>query len=147
MNHHTIMGRVGKDPEVRSFQDGGRVCSFSVATSETWKDRNTGEKKERTQWHNISIFNEPLVKVAETWVKKGKRVLVTGQVETRKWQAQDGTDRWSTETVLRPFNGSLQIIDWPEDGEGGGQSSGANTGTAGGGGGMDDEIPFAPEVR
>ena len=141
MNVHTIMGRLGKDPEIRSFQDGGRVCNFSVATSETWKDKQTGEKRERTQWHNVSIFNEPLIKVVEKWLSKGKRVLLTGQVETRKWQAQDGSDRWSTETVLRPFSGNLQIIDWPEDSErqereGGGPPAGAADGYP------DDEIPF-----
>lgn len=148
-----IFGRVGKEPEVRTFQNGGKICNFSVATSESWKDRNTGEKKERTQWHNISVQAEHLVRLCEQYVKKGKRIYLEGQIETRKWQDQGGNDRYSTEIVLRPYSGSIEIIDWPDD-NGGGRSGGSGSyddGSSGGGysGGqssqsrdLDDEIPF-----
>ena len=95
MNRAQIMGRLGADPEIRTFQDGGRVCNMRIATSETWKDRETGEKKERTQWHSVAIFSDGLVRVAEQYLRKGARVLIEGQIETRKWQDQSGQDRYS----------------------------------------------------
>ena len=111
VNKVIIMGNLGKDPEVRNFQNGGRVCNFSVATSESWRDRNSGEKQERTQWHNISILSEPLVNIAEKFLKKGSKVYLEGQLETRKWQDNSGIDRYSTEIVLRPYKGEITLID------------------------------------
>ena len=105
------MGNLGKDPEVRTFPNGGKVCNFPVATSETWRDRNSGEKQERTQWHNIAIFSEPLVNIAERFLKKGSKIFVEGQLETRKWQDNTGADRYSTEVVLRPYKGELTLLD------------------------------------
>ena len=100
VNKVIIMGNLGKDPEVRNFPNGGKICNFSVATSETWRDRNSGDKQERTQWHNISILSEPLVNIAERFLKKGSKVYLEGQLETRKWQDNSGADRYSTEIVL-----------------------------------------------
>ena len=111
VNKVIIMGNLGKDPEIRNFPNGGKVCSFSVATSETWRDRNSGEKQERTQWHNISILSEPLVNIAERFLKKGSKVYLEGQLETRKWQDNSGADRYSTEIVLRPYKGEITLID------------------------------------
>ena len=105
------MGNLGKDPEIRNFPNGGKVCNFSVATSETWRDRNSGEKQERTQWHNISILSEPLVNIAERFLRKGSKVYLEGQLETRKWQDNSGADRYSTEIVLRPYKGEITLID------------------------------------
>ena len=105
------MGNLGKDPEIRNFPNGGKICNFSVATSETWRDRNSGEKQERTQWHNISILSEPLVNIAERFLKKGSKVYLEGQLETRKWQDNSGADRYSTEIVLRPYKGEITLID------------------------------------
>ena len=106
-----LMGNLGKDPEIRNFPNGGKVCNFSVATSETWRDRNSGEKQERTQWHNISILSEPLVNIAERFLRKGSKVYLEGQLETRKWQDNSGADRYSTEIVLRPYKGEITLID------------------------------------
>ncbi len=111
VNKVILIGNLGRDPEVRTFQNGGRVCNFSIATSETWKDKNTGERQERTNWHNIAIFNEPLGQIAEQYLKKGSKVYVEGQLETRKWQDQAGNDRYTTEVVLRQFRGELTILD------------------------------------
>ena len=111
VNKVIIMGNLGKDPEIRNFPNGGRVCNFSVATSETWRDKNSGEKQERTQWHNISILSEPLVNIAERFLKKGSKVYLEGQLETRKWQDNSGSDRYSTEIVLRPYKGEITLID------------------------------------
>ena len=105
------MGNLGKDPEIRNFPNGGRVCNFSVATSETWRDKNSGEKQERTQWHTNSILSEPLVNIAERFLKKGSKVYLEGQLETRKWQDNSGSDRYSTEIVLRPYKGEITLID------------------------------------
>ena len=105
------MGNLGKDPEIRNFPNGGRVCNFSVATSESWRDKNSGEKQERTQWHNISILSDPLVNIAERFLKKGSKVYLEGQLETRKWQDNSGSDRYSTEIVLRPYKGEITLID------------------------------------
>ena len=111
VNKVILMGNLGKDPEIRNFPNGGRVCNFSVATSETWRDKNSGEKQERTQWHNISILSDPLVNIAERFLKKGSKVYLEGQLETRKWQDNSGSDRYSTEIVLRPYKGEITLID------------------------------------
>ena len=115
VNKVIIVGNLGKDPEVRTFPNGGKVCNFPVATSETWRDRNSGEKQERTQWHNIAIFSEPLVNIAERFLKKGSKIFVEGQLETRKWQDNTGADRYSTEVVLRPYKGELTLLDNKSD--------------------------------
>ena len=156
VNKVILVGNLGKDPEIRTFQNGGKVCNFSIATSENWKDRNTGERQERTQWHNIAIFSEPISNVVEQYVKKGSKVYIEGQLETRKWQDQSGNDRYSTEVVIRPYSGSMTMLD--SRSEGGSVNSNqnyssdplagtANTITNGpneneGIGDLDDEIPF-----
>ena len=149
VNKAIIVGNLGRDPEVRTFQNGGKVCNLRVATSETWKDRATGERKERSEWHTVAIFQEGLVRVAEQYLRKGSKVYIEGQLQTRKWQDQSGQDRYSTEVVLQGFNGTLVML----DGKGGGQerqSSGYDEPSGYGGGGrpggdMDDlDIPFAP---
>lgn len=104
-----ICGNVGKDPEIRSFTNGGKIANFSIATSETWKDKTTGEKKERTEWHRISVKNDHLIEVVEKYVKKGGQVLIEGILETRKWE-KDGVDHYTTEIVIKPFNGSLTLM-------------------------------------
>jgi single-strand DNA-binding protein len=161
VNKVILVGNLGQDPEVRSFQNGGKVVNLRIATSETWKDRNSGERQERTQWHSVAIFSEPLAKIAEQYLKKGSKVYVEGQLETRKWQDQSGQDRYSTEVVLRPYRGELTLLDGRGQGGGqggGGQSYGGGyddmdrrggsqggTGSGQGGGGRsdyDDEIPF-----
>ena len=168
LNKVMLIGNLGADPEVRSFQNGGKVCNLRIATSEQWKDRNSGERQERTEWHTVAIFSEGLVSVAERFLKKGSKVYVEGQLQTRKWQDQSGNDRYSTEVVLRGFNGTLTMLDGPGGssgggggnygGGGGGQRSGGNDGGwnqggggsgggSGGGGGsnyddLDDDIPF-----
>ena len=124
LNKVMLIGNLGADPEVRSFQNGGRVCNLRIATSEQWKDRNTGERQERTEWHTVAIFSEGLVNVAENYLKKGSKVFVEGQLQTRKWQDQNGQDRYSTEIVLRGFNGTLTMLDGPGGGQGGGQGGG-----------------------
>tara|TARA_B100000287_G_scaffold9795_1_gene9951 strand:+ start:1622 stop:2077 length:456 start_codon:yes stop_codon:yes gene_type:complete len=111
VNKVILIGNLGRDPEVRTFQNGGKVCNFSIATSETWKDRNSGERQERTNWHNIAIFNENLAQIAEQYLRKGSKVCVEGQLETRKWQDQAGNDRYTTEVVLRNFRGELTLLD------------------------------------
>lgn len=139
VNKVIIIGNLGQDPEVRSFSNGGKVCSFSVATSETWKDRNTGERRERTEWHRISILNENLVRLAEQYLHKGSKVYLEGKLETRKWQDQSGQDRYTTEVVLRPYAGELTFLDSRNDGggQGGGQGGGYSGGGSQGGGGYD----------
>ena len=111
VNKVILLGNLGRDPEVRNFPNGGKVANFSIATSENWKDRNTGERRERTEWHNVSITNEALVRVAEQYLQKGSKVYVEGQLETRKWQDQAGNDRYTTEVVLRPYRGELTMLD------------------------------------
>ena len=154
VNKVILIGHLGADPEVRSFQDGGKVCNFRMATSESWRDKQSGERKERTQWHSVAIFNEGLVRVAEQYLRKGSKVYVEGQLETRKWQDQNGNDRYTTEVVLRPYRGNLTLLDARKDGDDqraderggyGGESSGGGGGY--GGGDMDDEIPFMREDR
>lgn len=152
VNKVILIGNLGRDPEVRTFQNGGKVCNLRIATSETWRDRNTGERRERTEWHSVAIFNENLAKIAEQYLKKGSKVYIEGQLETRKWQDQSGQDRYTTEIVLRPYRGELTLLD-PREGGGGhaddrsGDYGGARDyGTPSGGGSssadMDDEIPF-----
>ena len=116
VNKVIIIGNLGQDPEVRNFQSGGKVCNFSVATSENWKDRNTGERRERTEWHRISITSEPLVRIAEQYLRKGAKVYLEGQLETRKWQDQSGQDRYTTEVVLRPYGSTMTMLDGRNDG-------------------------------
>src|SRR6202012_1008163 len=130
VNKVILIGNLGKDPEVRSMQSGGKVCNLSIATSENWKDRNTGERKERTEWHRVVIFNENLSNVAERFLKKGSKVYIEGQIETRKWTDQSGAEKYSTEIVLRQFRGELTLRDSREGGGGGSYGGGA-----GGGGG------------
>ena len=152
VNKVIIVGNLGRDPEVRTFQNGGKVCNLRIATSENWKDRNTGERRERTEWHSVAIFSEPLARIAEQYLRKGSKVYIEGQLETRKWQDQSGQDRYSTEVVLRPYRGELTILDSREGGGGGGGYSDDRGGYGGGYGGggsspapagdMDDEIPF-----
>ena len=150
VNKVIIVGNLGRDPEVRTFQNGGKVCNLSIATSETWKDKTTGERKERTEWHTVAIFQEGLVRVAEQYLHKGSTVYIEGKLQTRKWQDQSGNDRYSTEIVLQGFDGVLTMIGPRNDGGGGGgyDDLGAGGGSMqGGAGGLDDEIPFSPEVR
>lgn len=111
VNKVILIGNLGQDPEVRNFQNGGKMCNLRIATSETWKDRNTGEQKKRTEWHSVSIMAEPLVRLAEQYLRKGSKVYIEGQLETRKWQDQNGQDRYSTEVVLRPYSSQLQMLD------------------------------------
>ncbi|MXP26075.1 single-stranded DNA-binding protein [Altererythrobacter indicus] len=137
VNKVILIGNLGQDPEVRSFQNGGKVCNLRIATSESWKDRNSGERQERTEWHTVAIFSEGLVNVAERFLRKGSKVYVEGQLQTRKWQDQQGNDRYSTEVVLRGFNGTLTMLDGPGGGSGGGgQSSGGSSGGWNQGGGQ-----------
>jgi len=141
VNKVILIGNLGRDPEVRSFQNGGKVCNLRIATSETWKDRNTGERRERTEWHSVAIFNEGLVRVAEQYLRKGSKVYIEGQLQTRKWQDQSGNDRYSTEVVLQGFGSTLTMLDGRGEGGGsgggfgGGQDSGYGGGGGGGGGG------------
>jgi single-strand DNA-binding protein len=111
LNKVMLIGNLGRDPEIRTFQNGGRIANFSLATSESWKDKATGERKEKTEWHRISILNENLVGIAERYLKKGARVYIEGQLETRKWTDQEGKEHYSTEIVLRPFRGQLNMLD------------------------------------
>jgi single-strand DNA-binding protein len=159
VNKVILVGNLGKDPEVRRLNSGDQVVNFSLATSETWRDKNSGERKERTEWHNVVIFNENLGKVAEQYCKKGTKVYVEGQLQTRKWQDQSGADRYTTEVVLQRFRGELQLLDsrgggadrqsFPDEERAGssfGKSSGSDRrpalSTGGGAGPIDDDIPF-----
>jgi single-strand DNA-binding protein len=120
VNKVILVGNLGRDPEVRSFQNGGKVVNLRIATSESWRDKASGERKERTEWHSVAIFNEGLAKIAEQYLKKGSKVYIEGQLETRKWQDQSGADRYTTEVVLRNYGGSLTLLDGREGGGGGG---------------------------
>ena len=137
VNKVILIGNLGRDPETRSFQNGGKVCNLRIATSETWKDRNTGERREKTEWHSVAIFQEGLVRVAEQYLRKGSKVYIEGQLQTRKWQDQSGADRYSTEVVLQGFGGTLVMLDGRGDGGGGG--GGSQGGYGGGGGGYGDD--------
>ncbi len=150
VNKVILIGNLGRDPEVRTFQNGGKVCNLRIATSETWKDRNTGERRERTEWHSVAIFSEPLARIAEQYLRKGSKVYLEGQLETRKWQDQSGQDRYTTEVVLRPYRGELTLLVSREGGgasggySSGGYDSGPSQGDAAPGPARDydDEIPF-----
>ena len=163
INKVILVGNLGADPEVRTFQNGGKVCNLRIATSETWKDKNTGERREKTEWHTVAIFSDGLVRIAEQFLKKGSKVYIEGQLQTRKWQDQSGNDRYSTEVVLPNFGGTLVMLDargsgsgggggdyggGQQGGYGGGQSGGdygggqQDGGQSGGGGNIDDDIPF-----
>ncbi len=156
VNKVIIIGNLGRDPEVRTFQNGGKVCNLRIATSETWKDRNTGERRERTEWHSVAIFSEGLVRVAEQYLRKGSKVYIEGKLQTRKWQDQSGQDRYSTEIALQGFDGTLVMLDGRGEGGGGGggsyggsgqgsYDSGPSQGDQMGGAparDIDDEIPF-----
>ena len=159
VNKVILVGNLGADPEIRRTQDGRPIANLSIATSESWRDRNTGERREKTEWHRVVVFNEGLCKVIEQYVKKGSKVYLEGQLQTRKWQDNEGKDRYSTEVVLQGFNSTLTMLDGRgdnQDGGGnyGGSSDGGNfgqsgpSGGSGGGfggpsdGGIDDEIPF-----
>lgn len=128
VNKVILVGNLGRDPEVRSFQNGGRVAELRIATSESWKDRNTGERKERTEWHTVKIFTEGLVNVAERYLRKGSKVYIEGSLTTRKWQDQTGADRYSTEVTLQGFGASLVMLDGPGgNAAGGGQTNNERT--------------------
>ena len=169
VNKVILIGNLGADPEVRTFQNGGKVANLRIATSETWKDKNTGERREKTEWHTVAIFQEGLVRIAEQYLKKGSKVYIEGKLQTRKWQDQSGQDRYSTEVVLNGFDGTLTMLDSRNEGGGGGNygggggggySGGSSSGggyggndggygggsgggaPSGGGSDMDDEIPF-----
>jgi len=165
VNKVILVGNLGRDPEVRSFQNGGKVVNLRIATSENWKDKSSGERKERTEWHSVAIFDENLARVAEQYLKKGSTVYIEGQLETRKWQDQSGQDRYTTEIVLRPFRSSLTMLGGRGDaggapsyeggdqgggygggggrgGYGGGSSGGGFGGGRSGGSDLDDDIPF-----
>lgn len=161
VNKVILIGNLGRDPEVRTFANGGKVCNLRIATSETWKDKASGERKERTEWHSVAIFSEPLANLAERYLRKGSKVYIEGQLETRKWQDQAGADKYSTEVVLRPFGSTLTFLDAPGGGQDGGQRGGVNdparqapVGGAPAGGGyhnplddLSDEVPFMCEWR
>ena len=156
VNKVILVGNLGRDPEVRSTQDGAKVANLSLATSESWKDKNSGERRERTEWHRVAIFNERLVDVAEKYLKKGSKIYIEGQLQTRKWTDQSGAERYTTEIVLNRFRGELTMLDGRggggDAGDGGGgmseppsQGGGGRSGGGGGGGGggdLDDDIPF-----
>ena len=168
VNKVIIVGNLGRDPEVRSFPNGGKVVNLRIATSETWRDKASGERKERTEWHSVAIFNEALGKIAEQYLRKGSTVYIEGQLETRKWQDQSGADRYTTEVVLRQYRGELTLLGGRDGGNSGGggggyeerggyedmggsggssggygaRSGGASIGGGGGRSDMDDEIPF-----
>lgn len=168
LNKVQLIGHLGADPDIRSFQSGDKVANLRIATSETWKDKQTGEKREKTEWHSIAIFGDGLVGVVERYTRKGSKVFVEGQLQTRKWQDQQGNDRYSTEIVLRPFNGQLLLLDsanrdqsggghgggsgreeWGRAGSDSSDSSGGGFGGGGSTGGngsfgddLDDDVPF-----
>ncbi len=161
VNKVILVGNLGRDPEIRSLQDGTKVANLSVATSETWRDRDSGERRERTEWHRVVIFNDRLADVAEKYLRKGSKVYLEGQLQTRKWTGQDGQDRYTTEVVLQRYRGELTMLDSRSSGEAGGEGgsygaggAGGSGGAGGGGGGdygggkgsgggdLDDEIPF-----
>jgi single-strand DNA-binding protein len=133
VNKVILVGNLGADPEVRAMQNGTKVVNLRIATSETWRDKSSGERKEKTEWHRVVIFNENLSKVAEQYLKKGAKVYIEGQLTTRKWQDKDGQDRYSTEVVLNRFRGELTMLDGRTGGGGGGDFGGDDGGYGGGG--------------
>ena len=143
VNKVILVGHLGRDPEVRSFQNGGKVVNLRIATSESWRDKASGERKERTEWHSVAIMDEALAKVAEQYLRKGSSVYIEGQLETRKWQDQSGADRYSTEVVLRPYRGEITLLDGRKDGgEVDERESGETQHQTPARNDMDDEIPF-----
>ena len=140
VNKVILVGNLGRDPESRSFQNGGKVVNLRIATSETWKDRNTGERKEKTEWHTVKVFNEGLANVAEKYLRKGSKVYIEGALQTRKWTDQAGVEKYSTEIVLQGFNSVLTMLDGAPGGggQGGGRSSGGSDDWGAGSGGGDD---------
>ncbi len=157
VNKVILVGNLGKDPEVRRTQEGSPIVHLSVATSESWRDKNSGERKEKTEWHRVVIFNENIAKVAEQYLKKGAKVYIEGQIQTRKWQDQSGVDKYTTEVVVPRFNGVLTMLDsraggsgggggrdfgGPPDDMGGGGGGGSGSGPKGQAPDLDDEIPF-----
>jgi len=139
VNKVILIGNLGRDPEIRAMQSGSRVCNLAVATSESWKDRQSGERREKTEWHRVVVFNENLVQICERYLKKGSKIYIEGQIETRKYTDSSGQERYTTEIVLRPFRGELTMLDGraggDEAGEGGGGRGGYGGGGYGGGGG------------
>jgi single-strand DNA-binding protein len=169
VNKVILVGNLGRDPESRSFQNGGKVVNLRIATSENWKDRATGERKEKTEWHSVAIFNENIGRIAEQYLRKGSKVYIEGQLQTRKWQDQQGADRYTTEIVIQNFNGQLTLLDgrneggsgsgggagggnWGGDERGGGSNNFGGSSSGGGGFGsgsggafdsdLDDDVPF-----
>ncbi len=156
VNKVILVGNLGRDPEVRSLQDGNKVVNLSVATSESWRDRESGERRERTEWHRVVIFNDRLADVAEKYLRKGSKVYLEGQLQTRKWTGQDGQERYTTEVVLQRYRGELTMLDtrgggsdfggggsdYGSGGAGGGKSGGFGGGQSSQGSDLDDEIPF-----
>ena len=150
VNKVILVGNLGRDPEVRNTQNGDPIVNLSLATSESWKDRTTGERRERTEWHRVVIFNENLGRIAQQYLRKGSKVYIEGQLQTRKWQDQSGQDKYSTEVVLQRFRGELTMLDSRADSSGSSGDSGSggfsdSTGgdfAGGSGGDLDDEIPF-----
>jgi single-strand DNA-binding protein len=150
VNMVILIGNLGRDPEVRSFPSGGKVVNLRIATSESWRDKQSGERKERTEWHSVAIYNENLGRIAEQYLRKGSKVYIEGQLESRKWQDQSGADRYSTEVALRQFRGELTLLDGRGEGgagAGGGggydqDRGGFDEGRGGPAGQIDDEIPF-----
>jgi len=159
VNKVILIGNLGADPEIRRTQDGRPIANLRVATSDTWRDKNTGERREKTEWHRVVIFNEGLCRIAEQYLKKGSKVYLEGALQTRKWQDKEGQDRYSTEVVLQGFNSQLTMLDGRSGGGGAGADNGDDFGSAGvsgggsrrqpamaggggGGGDLDDEIPF-----
>jgi single-strand DNA-binding protein len=154
VNKVILVGNLGRDPEVRSTQDGKKIVNFSIATSETWKDRSSGERRERTEWHRVVIFNEGLAGIAERYLRKGSKIYIEGQLQTRKWTDQAGVEKYTTEVVLQNYRGELQMLDsrgqGGDSGGGGDFDSGGGSAPTGGGGAssgggfddLDDEIPF-----
>ena len=152
LNQCQFIGNLGRDPEIRSFQSGGKVANLSLAVTQTWRDKTSGDRKEKTEWVRVSVFSEGLVRVCEQYLRKGSKLYVSGQMETRKFQDANGQDKYSTEIVLRGFNSTLTMLDnrAGHDGSQGGQSGGGGYGGGGGApqGDLDgDEIPFAKEWR
>lgn len=146
LNKVMLIGHLGADPEMRSTQDGRPVANLRVATSERWRDKNTGERREKTEWHRVVVFNEGLCKVIEQYLKKGSKVYLEGQLQTRKWTDQSGAERYSTEVVLAAFNGKLTMLDGASGNDNGGQSGGGSSGFGSSrenfSQDLDDEIPF-----
>ncbi len=152
VNKVIIIGHLGRDPESKSFQNGGKVVNFSVATSESWKDKNSGERKEKTEWHNVAVFHDQLAGIAERYLRKGSKVYLEGKLQTRKWSDQSGNDRYATEIVLQGFEAKIVLLDGKRDDQGGGgersgQSARNDTGKASSKSGafdsdLDDDVPF-----